>query len=138
MTARYIVDKSALARMPQAAVAARLGPLIEAGEVAFCGIVLLELLFSARGSQDLEDTRRDLQRSLHWISTEDVDFSRAGDVMALLARAGGHRSAKLPDLLLAAVAERTGLTVLHCDKDFDGIARLTGQSTEWVVPQGSS
>lgn len=29
------------------------------------------------------------------------------------------------------------MTVLHYDGDFDMIASLTGQPTEWVVPPGS-
>lgn len=135
--ARYLVDKSAFARMPQPAVAARLGPLIEAGAIACCGIVQLEILFSARSSSDLETIRRDLALSLTWVPTVDADLSRAADVMALLSKAGGHRSTSIPDLLLAAVAERAGLAVLHYDRDFDAISQVTGQQSEWVVPQGS-
>ncbi|GAB4006512.1 PIN domain nuclease [Glycomyces albus] len=29
------------------------------------------------------------------------------------------------------------VTVLHCDSDYDRIAAITGQPTEWVAPQGS-
>jgi hypothetical protein len=36
----------------------------------------------------------------------------------------------VPDLLIAAIAEHAGLTVLHHDKDFDLIAGVTGQPTE--------
>lgn len=57
--------------------------------------------------------------------------------MELLARRGHHRGASIPDLLIAAIAERTGLTVLHYDRDFDLIAAATGQRMEWVVPRGS-
>ena len=135
--ARYLVDKSAFARMPQPAVAARLGPLIEAGDIALCGIVQMEILFSARSASDLEAIRRDLALSLTWIPSADADLIRAADVMALLSRTGGHRSAAIPDLLLAAVAERAGLAILHYDRDFDAIAQATGQPAEWVVPQGS-
>jgi hypothetical protein len=28
---------------------------------------------------------------------------------------------------------RQGLTVLHCDKDFDLIASVTGQPAEWLI-----
>jgi predicted nucleic acid-binding protein len=38
----------------------------------------------------------------------------------------------VPDLIIAATAELAGLTVLHCDKDFDLIASITGQSAEWI------
>ncbi|MEK6620703.1 MAG: PIN domain nuclease [Chloroflexota bacterium] len=135
--ARYLADKSALARMPNAIVSARLRPLIEAGEIATCGIVALEVLWSARSPQDLRDTRQELQRSLSWVPTTDADFQRALDVMQMLTDAGRHRDAKIPDLVLAAVAERAGLTVLHYDRDFDAIASVTGQPMEWIVPSGS-
>lgn len=48
MSALYLADKSALARLPNPAVAGVLAPLIEAGQVATCGVVDLEVLFSAR------------------------------------------------------------------------------------------
>lgn len=48
----------------------------------------------------------------------------------------GHRGRKIPDLLIAAVAQRHGLTVLHYDHDFDLITECTGQPTEWVVGRG--
>ena len=47
-----------------------------------------------------------------------------------LANQGHHRAPSIPDLLIAATAELTGLTVLHLDKDFDLIAELTGQDSE--------
>jgi predicted nuclease of predicted toxin-antitoxin system len=41
------------------------------------------------------------------------------------------------DVLVAACAERAGLTVLHYDADFERIAELTGQPVQWIVPRGS-
>lgn len=42
-----------------------------------------------------------------------------------------------PDLLIAAVAERQGVTILHYDSDLDLIADITDQPSRWVVPRGS-
>ena len=42
-----------------------------------------------------------------------------------------------PDLLIAAVAERERVTILHYDSDYDLIAKVTGQPTQWVAPRGS-
>ena len=42
------------------------------------------------------------------------------------------------DLVIAAVAERAGATLIHYDADFDRIAEVTGQPVEWVVPQGEA
>lgn len=43
---------------------------------------------------------------------------------------GHHRAVKLPDLLVAAIGETEGLTVLHYDADPDRISHVTGQPTE--------
>ena len=58
---------------------------------------------------------------------------RAVEVQVLLADRGQHRAPAIPDLLVAATAELAALTVLHLDKDFELIARLTGQPTERVL-----
>jgi predicted nucleic acid-binding protein len=57
--------------------------------------------------------------------------------MELLSRRGLHRSVPIPDLVLGAVAERHGLTLLHYDQDFDSIAEVTGQPAHWIVPRGT-
>lgn len=49
----------------------------------------------------------------------------------------GLRGRKVPDLLIAAVAEQHGRCVLHYDADFDHIAKVTGQPAQWVVRKGS-
>lgn len=43
-----------------------------------------------------------------------------------------HRSVKIPDLIVAAVAQRHGATVLR----YDAIAEITGQPVRWLLPQG--
>lgn len=136
MTPRYLIDKSALARMPQEAVRARLGPIIEAGEAATCGIVDLEILFSVRNHAEHDRVRR--RRSLAYgrVAIDDATFDRAIEVQGLLARKGQHRL-PIPDLIIAASAERAGLVVLHYDADFDLIGAVTSQPCEWVVPRGS-
>ena len=58
---------------------------------------------------------------------------RAWEVQMLLADRGLHRAPSIPDLLIAATAEKTGLTVLAVDKDFDLIADVTGQSVETLA-----
>jgi hypothetical protein len=58
------------------------------------------------------------------------------DVQGELSRSGRHR-VPIPDLLVAAVAEKERLIVLHYDGDYDTIAGVTGQPVEWVVPRGS-
>ena len=64
-------------------------------------------------------------------------MERSLDVAVLMANAGMHRHAKPMDLIIAAAAEAAGLTILHYDRDFDHIAQVTGQPTQWVAPPGS-
>ena len=134
--ARYIADTSALARLHRTAVAEVLAPLIEAGVVATCGVIEFELRWATRSSAELDQLRVDRDAGYEWLSTRDEDWRRALEVQALLWRSGRMRAVGLPDLLIAAVAERERVTVMHYDADYDFIAEVTGQPVRWVVPRG--
>jgi predicted nucleic acid-binding protein len=43
----------------------------------------------------------------------------------------------LVDLLIAAIAEVNGATLLHCDRHFDAIEQVTGQPMEWLARRGT-
>lgn len=135
MRARYLIDKSALARMPLPAVARRLGPILEAGEAATCDIIDLEVLYSARNAEDYDEVRRRRALAYHSVPTTTQTLKRSLAVQALLAQRGHHR-VPIPDLLIAAVAEESGLIVLHYGRDYEVIASVTGQPVEWVVKRG--
>ena len=135
--ADYLVDRSAIARDHLPEVAARVAGLRLAGRLAVCGIVELELLFSAWNGTHHREMEADLDITYERLYTEEEDFVRAREVQRELADTGRHRTVSLPDLLIAAVAERHRVTVLHYDADFDLIAEVTGQPTQWVVPKGS-
>ena len=70
------------------------------------------------------------------IELSEAIFERAIEVQGLLARRRLHRL-PLPDLIIAAAAESEGMAVLHYDADFDTIAGVTKQVTEWVAPRGT-
>jgi predicted nucleic acid-binding protein len=135
--ARYLADKSALARLRHPAVESALGPLIQNGLVATCGVVELEVLWSTRSADEYDEVRADRMVGYEWLTAEDDDWRRAIDVQAELWRRGQARTVPLPDLLIAAIAERHRITVLHYDDDYDRIAAVTAQPTQWVVPRGS-
>ena len=136
MTPRYLVDKSALERMPLEPVRRRLGPLIEDGEAATCSIIDLEVLFSARSARDHHEIRERRRLAYHQVPLSQEVFDRAIDVQSKLAETGQHRL-PIPDLIIAAAAETHGLVVLHYDADFDRIAAVTRQPVEWVAEWGS-
>ena len=135
--ARYLADKSALARLHLANVTSVLAPLIEAGLVATCAVLEFEVLWSTRSPSEYENVRDDRAAGYEWLTTEDTDWQRALDVQGILWATGRMRSVPLPDLLIAAVAERNLVTIVHYDADYDTIASITGQPTQWVVERGS-
>lgn len=63
---------------------------------------------------------------------------RALDAQAQLARIGHHRLPPV-DLLIAALADRHELGVLHYDDDYDLIAETTDLRFEsvWLAPRGT-
>jgi predicted nucleic acid-binding protein len=137
IVARFLLDTSVWSRIDAAPVAQRCVPLIRGGLVATCSIIDLELLYSARSPAGHAAARVERRLALELLAIEQPTLDRAGEVQAALAERGEHRGASLPDLVIAATAERAGVTVLHYHADYDLIASVTGQPVEWVVPRGS-
>ncbi len=131
----YLGDTSALARVTQPQVADRLVPLLESGLVARCTPTDLEGGFSST-SPASHRAMRELRSAWPLIAMDQPVLDRAVEVQDALA--DQQRGAKIADLLIAAAAESAGLVVLHYDHDFDLIAGVTGQSTEWIVPAGTA
>ncbi len=133
----FLADKSALTRRDtRPEVREVIEPLLLAGRIATCGIIDLELLYSAPDPATYAELARALQAMPRVPMTEGV-VDRALAVQAELATVSAHRSVPLPDLLIAACAEAAGLTVLHYDADYERISKVTGQPVQWVVPRGS-
>ena len=135
LNARYLADKSSLARFLHPVVEARLRPLLEEGLIATCAIVDLEVLFSSRSLVDYEAVlleRRSLDSAP--ITPEVLDL--ATNLQHELAKRGQHRLA-IPDLIISAAARTSRLTVLHYDAVFERVEAVGGAEQEWVAPRGS-
>jgi predicted nucleic acid-binding protein len=132
----YLGDTSALARLGQTLVADRLVPLLESGRVARCTPTDLEAGFSSTRPASHRAMR---QQRLAWpfVPMTQQTLDRAVAVQDALAERSQQRGAKIADLLIAAAAAAAGLVVLHYDHDFDLIAEITGQPTEWILPAGT-
>lgn len=135
--ARYLADKSVWARLAQPTVRQALTPYVDRGLVGTCPIIDLEILYSARTGSE-HDHFRVQRRAFDYFPMTDEIAQRAIEVQGLLAHRGQHRSVSIPDLMVAATAERYSLTVLHYDADYDRIAAVTGQAAQWIVPRGSA
>lgn len=131
----YLGDTSALARLVRPEVADRLGPLVEAGLVARCTPTDLEAGFSSSGPS-AHLAMRQMRSAWPFVAMDQSVLDRSVEVQDELAKRSQQRGVKIADLLIAAAAESAGLVVLHYDHDFDRIAEITGQPTEWIVPAG--
>ena len=137
MTARprgstsWLVDKFALARLGHSAQADAWAERINRGLVRITTVTLLEIGYSARSATDLRSGLASPP-----IAAMPVEYftpaieDGAVQVLAALADRGQHRAPSIPDLLVAAVVEHAGLTVLYLDKDFELIADITRQPIE--------
>ena len=127
----WLVDKSALVRLSASPDADEWAGRIERGMVRITTVTRLEVGYSARSGTELRTGLR--QPPLSAMPAEYLTPAiedRAVEVLTLLADRGRHRAPSIPDLIIAATAERAGLTVLHLDKDFEVIADITGQPVE--------
>ena len=130
----WLIDKSALVRLGSSPDSEDWARRIERGLVRITTVTRLEVGYSARSGADLRAGLREPP-----VSAMPVEYltpaieDRVVEVLTPLADRGQHRAPSVPDLIIAATAELAGLTVLHCDKDFDLITSVTGQPAEWLI-----
>jgi predicted nucleic acid-binding protein len=141
VTETLLVDNSAWVRIGDPALAddrvTELADALEAGRLATCLPFLLEAGYSARSARDHDDLLAELL-ALPRFAIDEVVERRALDAQRQLARVGHHRLPPV-DLLVAAIADRHGLGILHYDRDYDLLAEKTdlNVASVWLAPAGS-
>ena len=108
----------------------RFRELVTSG-IAVCDAVRMEILAGARNESHLS-TLRDLLAEATIIPMRASDYE---DAAALYrhCRRRGETVRKLLDCLIAAVAIRAAIPVLHNDRDFDVLARHTDLQLDFVA-----
>lgn len=96
--------------------------LVAQGRGCITHPVRMEILLGIPRSQELR-LRRDLARFPLIPLNPDTDFDLAAEIHRGVRRSGDTIRSSV-DLIIAAVAIRTGLPLLHADKDFDRIAAV--------------
>jgi predicted nucleic acid-binding protein len=135
--ARYLADTSAWNRSAATEVAAtRWRKLLRSNDVAIAPPVALELLYSARSARDYHAVSSQLE-ALPFLGLDARAAAVAQDTQARLAERSQHRGPTPVDLLVAAIADLNGVTLLHHDRHFDAISRVTGQPMEWLPKRGT-
>jgi predicted nucleic acid-binding protein len=134
---RYLIDNSALQRRTKPQAAILLDELNERGVLTVCGPIEMEVLYSARNDHEAERLREWLL-GFDYLPMPDEVWDRAKQIQRAAIKKGFHRALSMPDLLIAATAERHGAIVLHYDADYDMIASITGQPIRWVADPGTA
>jgi len=140
VSVELLLDNSAWARLCSASIPAQraeeIAAAFESGRVATCLPFLLEAGYSARDAEDHGGLIDELL-TLPLLPVDEGIERRAVEVQRQLARVGHHRLPPV-DLMLAAIADRHGIGILHYDGDFDLLRSKTDLDFEsvWLVPRG--
>ncbi len=100
--------------------------------IARCAMTDLEYCFSAENERQWDMRAKDLA-VYGSVAVESTDFTTALELQRELARVG---LAKRRALIIAAVAIRKELTLVHYDADFDHIAKVSHLKHQWIVAAG--
>jgi predicted nucleic acid-binding protein len=103
---------------------------VRAGLVAVCPAVEAELVRNLASPRDRDLLREYLVTLFTWRPMPDGVWQDVAQIQDDLLNASQHRGPSVVDLLVAATAQASRLTVLHVDADFDTISRVTGLSTQ--------
>jgi predicted nucleic acid-binding protein len=141
VTTTLLLDNSAWVRLADAALpverAGEIAEELEAGRIAASLPFMLEAGYSAPDAREHGQLLAEL-RSLPHYHLDDAVEERALDAQAQLARVGHHRLPPV-DLLMAALADRHQLGILHYDHDYDLIAEKTNLTFDsvWLTARGT-
>jgi predicted nucleic acid-binding protein len=141
VTAELLLDNSAWARLDHQAVSQErvdeIATLLEHGRIATCLPFLLEAGYSARNARDHAEQFGELL-ALPFVHVDDRVENRALGAQRQLARAGHHRLPPV-DLMIAALADRHHLGILHYDNDYEIVAEKTDLrfGSVWLASRGS-
>lgn len=129
----WLIDSSAYWRLQRRQAKAQdlWNRRISRGLVRLPSIIRMELGYSLRSGADSElffHTPPESLMPVEYLTPAMED--RAHEVHMLLANRGARDAASIPDLYVAAMAEKARLTILEVDKDFALIAEVTGQPLE--------
>ncbi len=140
VTVELLLDNSAFARLGSVALqqdrANDIADALEQRQLGVCLPFLLEAGYSARNATDHDELLCELM-ALPILHIDAEVERRAIAAQHQLARSGHHRIPPV-DLIVASVADRHGVGVLHYDHDYDTIAAKTDLrfASVWLAQRG--
>jgi predicted nucleic acid-binding protein len=121
-------------RFPQ--LASWFNAQVAAGKVLVCDLVILELTrLTANEIRAREVTDR--LATFESVPMPAALWSRARQLQVCLAANGDHRRVPPVDLMIGCSAEAAGIPLVHYDRDYERIARVSALEHKWLLPDGT-
>lgn len=137
---RYLVDNSVYARADHPRVAPIWAGGLRGDQLVACAPFVAEALYSARDADELSELAEELTEGMPYVDTDEAVWSLARTAQLEMAGVASRFHRRPPiDYVIAAVAHRHALGVLHYDRDYELIALHSSLSYEarWVAEAGS-
>ncbi len=129
-----VFDTSAWQRQREPDARPRWLELLDAGRLAVCPVVALELCAAARD----EEERVRLEAALGTLGAHAPVTEQTGEAArSALRDLGARRGLPAGDYLIAAAAAQRGFGVLHYDRHFDPLCHVLGIESVWLAPRGT-
>jgi predicted nucleic acid-binding protein len=128
-----VFDTSAWHRRTDPAVLPGWAATRDAGLLAVCPVVALELLAAASD----EEAFGDLDRALKALAQAPVTRAAGDAALGASRDLRGERRLPAADYLIAAAAAGRNAAVLHYDRHFDILCRVLGIESVWIAEPGS-
>jgi predicted nucleic acid-binding protein len=141
VSVELLLDNSAWVRLAAPALddarAHEIADALEQRRIGVCLPFLLEAGYSARNASDHDELLHELT-ALPMLHIDAEVERRAVDTQQQLARAGHHRLPPV-DLIVAALADRHRVGVLHYDRDYDIVIAKTDLrfASVWLAKRGT-
>ncbi len=127
-----VFDTSAWNRRTDPSVRRRWELTRDAGLLAVCPVVALELLAAARN----EEAFRGLDQALRGLLQAPVTRGACDRALGASRELAGERRLPAADYLIAGAAAERGFAVLHYDRHFDLLCRVLGIDSVPIAPRG--
>jgi predicted nucleic acid-binding protein len=121
-------------RFPQ--LAAWFNAQVAAGHVLVCDLVILELIRLTPNEARAREVAERLA-AFKSVSMPSKLWGRARRLQTSLATHDDHRRAPPVDLLIGCAAEAAGVQIVHYDRDYERIARVSALKHRWLLPDGA-
>jgi len=132
---KYLVDTSALTRIIRRQADPEWDSLERRGLLAVSEPALTETLLIAK-AKEYSQLEAAIKANYLSVVMPDGLWDSVATIRRTLAPHSAHRGLSVADLLIAAVAIRLKLTVLHEDGDFETVARFVPEFKQYRLRQG--